>query len=319
MAMAFVFPGQGSQAPGMGRDLAAAFPVAREVFQEVDEALKQHLSRLMFEGPAEELTLTANAQPALMAHSVAVLRVLEGEGGFELPARVALVAGHSLGEYSALTAARAFDLPTAARLLRLRGEAMQKATPPGTGAMAALLGAELAQAQAICDAAKADPETGQEEVVQIANDNGGGQVVISGAKAAVERAIAAAPSHGIKRALPLPVSAPFHCALMAPAADAMAEALAEAAIQAPLVPVIANVTAAKATDPVEVRRLLVEQVTATVRWRDCVASMAAMGCDRFVELGAGKVLTGLMKRNAPDATASAIGTPAEVEAFLKTL
>ncbi|MBL6076433.1 ACP S-malonyltransferase [Belnapia sp. T18] len=319
MAMAFVFPGQGSQAPGMGRDLAAAFPVAREVFQEVDEALKQHLSRLMFEGPAEELTLTANAQPALMAHSVAVLRVLEGEGGFELPARVALVAGHSLGEYSALTAARAFDLGTAARLLRLRGEVMQKATPPGTGAMAALLGADLAQAQAICDAAKADPETGEDEVVQIANDNGGGQVVISGAKAAVERAIAAAPSHGVKRALPLPVSAPFHCALMAPAADAMAEALAEAAIQAPLVPVIANVTAAKATDPVEIRRLLVEQVTATVRWRECVASMAAMGCDRFVELGAGKVLTGLMKRNAPDATASAIGNPAEVEGFLKTL
>ncbi|WP_043338041.1 ACP S-malonyltransferase [Belnapia moabensis] len=319
MAMAFVFPGQGSQAPGMGRDLAAAFPAAREVFQEVDEALKQHLSRLMFEGPAEELTLTANAQPALMAHSVAVLRVLEGEGGFELPAKVALVAGHSLGEYSALTAARAFDLSTAARLLRLRGEAMQKATPPGTGAMAALLGAELAQAQSICDAAKADPETGAEEVVEIANDNGGGQVVISGAKSAVERAIAAAPGLGVKRALPLPVSAPFHCALMAPAADAMATALAEAMIQAPLVPVIANVTAAKATDPTEIRRLLVEQVTATVRWRDCVASMAAMGCDRFVELGAGKVLTGLMKRNAPDATATAIGNPAEVEAFLKTI
>ncbi len=319
MAMAFVFPGQGSQAPGMGRDLAAAFPVAREVFQEVDEALKLHLSRLMFEGPPEELTLTANAQPALMAHSVAVLRVLEGEGGFELPARVALVAGHSLGEYSALTAARAFDLSTAARLLRLRGEAMQRATPPGTGAMAALLGAELPQAQAICDVAKADPETGEEEVLQIANDNGGGQVVISGAKSAVDRAIAAAPGLGVKRALPLPVSAPFHCALMAPAADAMAAALAEAMIQAPLVPVIANVTAAKATDPTEIRRLLVEQVTATVRWRDCVASMAAMGCDRFVELGAGRVLTGLMKRNAPEATASAIGTPAEVEAFLKTI
>ncbi|MBL6454217.1 ACP S-malonyltransferase [Belnapia sp. T6] len=319
MAMAFVFPGQGSQAPGMGRDLAAAFPAAREVFQEVDEALKQNLSRLMFEGPGEELTLTANAQPALMAHSVAVLRVLEAEGGFDFAARVALVAGHSLGEYSALTAARAFDLPTAARLLRLRGEAMQKATPPGTGAMAALLGAELAQAQAICDAAKADPETGAEEVVEIANDNGGGQVVISGAKPAVDRAIAAAPGHGVKRALPLPVSAPFHCALMAPAADAMAEALAAARIQAPLVPVVANVTAAKATDPAEIRRLLVEQVTATVRWRDCVAAMAAMGCDRFVELGAGKVLTGLMKRNAPEATASAIGTPAEVEAFLKTI
>ncbi|MBX6747120.1 MAG: ACP S-malonyltransferase [Acetobacteraceae bacterium] len=319
MALAFVFPGQGSQAPGMGRDLAAAFPAAREVFQEVDEALSQHLSRLMFEGPAEELTLTANAQPALMAHSVAVLRVLEKEGGFDLASRVALVAGHSLGEYSALTAARAFDLTTAARLLRLRGEAMQKATPPGTGAMAALLGAELDQARAICAEAKADPETGQEEVVEVANDNGGGQVVVSGAKAAVERAVEAAKVAGIKRAMLLPVSAPFHCSLMAPAADAMAEALEKASIAAPVVPVVANVTAAKATDPAEIRDLLVKQVTATVRWRECVAAMVAMGCDRFAELGAGKVLTGLMKRNAPDASAQAIGTPAEVEAFLKTL
>ncbi|MDI3308884.1 MAG: ACP S-malonyltransferase [Acetobacteraceae bacterium] len=319
MALAFVFPGQGSQAPGMGRDLAAAFPAAREVFQEVDEALSQHLSRLMFEGPAEELTLTANAQPALMAHSVAVLRVLEKEGGLDLASRVALVAGHSLGEYSALTAARAFDLTTAARLLRLRGEAMQKATPPGTGAMAALLGAELDQARAICAEAKADPEAGQEEVVEVANDNGGGQVVVSGAKAAVERAVEAAKAAGIKRAMLLPVSAPFHCSLMAPAADAMAEALEKASIAAPVVPVVANVTAAKATDPAEIRDLLVKQVTATVRWRECVAAMVAMGCDRFAELGAGKVLTGLMKRNAPDASAQAIGTPAEVEAFLKTL
>jgi len=319
MALAFVFPGQGSQAPGMGRDLAAAFPAAREVFQEVDEALSQHLSRLMFEGPAEELTLTANAQPALMAHSVAVLRVLEKEGGFDLASRVALVAGHSLGEYSALTAARAFDLTTAARLLRLRGEAMQKATPPGTGAMAALLGAELDQAQAICTQAKTDPETGEEQVVEIANDNGGGQVVVSGAKAAVERAVEAAKAAGVKRAMLLPVSAPFHCSLMAPAAEVMAEALEKASIAAPVVPVVANVTAAKATDPAEIRDLLVKQVTATVRWRECVAAMAAMGCDRFAELGAGKVLTGLMKRNAPDAAAQAIGTPAEVEAFLKTL
>jgi [acyl-carrier-protein] S-malonyltransferase len=319
MAMAFVFPGQGSQAPGMGRDLAAAFPAAREVFQEVDEALKQHLSRLMFEGPAEELTLTANAQPALMAHSLAVLRVLQGEGGFELPARIALVAGHSLGEYSALTAADAFDLGTAARLLRLRGEAMQRATPPGTGAMAALLGADLAQAQAICDAAKADPETGAEEVVEIANDNGGGQVVISGHKPAVERAIEAAKAAGIRRAMLLPVSAPFHCALMAPAADAMAEALEAATMQAPAVPVVANVTAAKATDPAEIRRLLVQQVTGTVRWRECVEAMAGMGCDRFVELGSGKVLTGLMKRLAPDARAQAVGSPADIEAFLKSL
>jgi [acyl-carrier-protein] S-malonyltransferase len=319
MALAFVFPGQGSQVTGMGRDLAAAFSAARETFQEVDEALKQKLSRLMFEGPPEELTLTANAQPALMAHSVAVLRVLEREGGFELAARVALVAGHSLGEYSALTAARAFSLPTAARLLRLRGEAMQRATPPGTGAMAALLGAEAEQAQAICAEAAPDPETGEREVVELANDNGGGQVVVSGAKAAVERAVEAAKAAGVKRAMLLPVSAPFHCALMAPAADAMAEALEGAEIARPVVPVVANVSAAKATDLAEIRDLLVKQVTATVRWRECVASMVAMGCDRFAELGAGKVLTGLMKRNAPDAQAAAVGTPAEVEAFLKTL
>ncbi len=318
MALAFVFPGQGSQAPGMGRDLAAAFPAAREVFQEVDEALKQKLSALMFEGPPEELTLTTNAQPALMAHSVAVLRVLETEGKLDLGAKVSLVAGHSLGEYSALTAVRAFSLTTCARLLRLRGEAMQKATPPGTGAMAALLGAELEQAQAICAAARNNPETGKDECVEIANDNGGGQVVISGAKAAVERAVAAAPGAGVKRAMLLPVSAPFHCALMAPAADAMAEALERAEVLAPLVPVVANVTAAKVVAPDEIRQLLVAQVTATVRWRECIAAMATMGIDRFVELGAGKVLTGLMKRNAPEATASAIGTPADVEAFLKT-
>jgi [acyl-carrier-protein] S-malonyltransferase len=319
MALAFVFPGQGSQAAGMGRDLAAAFSAARETFEEVDEALKHKLSRLMFEGPAEELTLTANAQPALMAHSVAVLRVLEREGGLDLASRVALVAGHSLGEYSALTAARAFSLPTAARLLRLRGEAMQRATPPGTGAMAALLGAEAEQARAICAEAAPDPETGEREVVEVANDNGGGQVVVSGAKAAVERAVEAAKAAGVKRAMLLPVSAPFHCALMAPAADTMAEALENAAIARPVVPVVANVSAAKATDPAEIRDLLVKQVTATVRWRECVAAMAAMGCDRFAELGAGKVLTGLMKRNAPDAQAASVGTPAEVEAFLKTL
>ncbi|MBW8270902.1 ACP S-malonyltransferase [Caldovatus aquaticus] len=319
MALAFLFPGQGSQAPGMGRDLAAAFPAAREVFEEVDEALRQNLSRLMFEGPAEELTLTANAQPALMAVSVAALRVLEREGGFDLAARVALVAGHSLGEYSALTAARAFDLADAARLLRLRGEAMQQATPPGTGAMAALLGAELDQARAICARAAEDPETGAREVVEAANDNGGGQVVISGHKAAVERAVEIARAEGVRRAMLLPVSAPFHCALMAPAAEAMAEALAQVTIRVPLVPVVANVTAAKATDPAEIRELLVRQVTGTVRWRESVQAMAAMGCDRFVELGAGKVLTGLTKRLVPEAAASAVGTPAEVEAFLKSL
>jgi [acyl-carrier-protein] S-malonyltransferase len=319
MATAFVFPGQGSQAVGMGRDLAEAFPAARHVFQEVDDALSQKLSKLMWEGPPEELTLTANTQPALMAHSLAVVRALEAEGGFRIAERVALVAGHSLGEYSALTAAGAFDIPTAARLLRLRGEAMQKATPPGTGAMAALLGAELDQARAICAKAAIDPETGKAEVVEAANDNGGGQVVISGAKAAVERAIEIAKEAGVKRAMLLPVSAPFHCALMAPAADAMAEALATANLRAPLVPVVANVTAAKATTPDEIRDLLVKQVTGTVRWRECIAAMAAMGCDRFVELGAGKVLTGLMKRNAPEASALAIGTPADVETFLKGL
>jgi [acyl-carrier-protein] S-malonyltransferase len=319
MAFAFVFPGQGSQAVGMGRDLAEAFPAARHVFQEVDDALSQKLTKLMWEGPPEELTLTANAQPALMAHSLAVVRALEAEGGFVLADRVALVAGHSLGEYSALTAAGAFDVATAARLLRLRGEAMQQATPPGTGAMAALLGAEIDLARSICEKAAANPETGKTEVVEAANDNGGGQVVISGAKAAVERAIEIAKAEGVKRAMLLPVSAPFHCALMAPAADAMAEALAKADLRAPMVPLVANVSAAKATDPVEIRDLLVKQVTGTVRWRECMAAMAAMGCDRFVEVGAGRVLTGLMKRNAPEATALAIGAPADVEAFLKTI
>jgi len=319
MALAFTFPGQGSQAPGMGRDLAAAFPAAREVFEEVDETLKQKLSRLMFEGPAEELTLTANAQPALMAVSLAVIRVLEREGGFELKSRVALVAGHSLGEYSALAAARSFDVATAARLLRTRGDAMQRATPPGTGAMAALLGAELEGARAICAAAAADPETGRRQVVEVANDNGGGQIVISGDAAAVDRAIEAAKAAGVKRAMKLPVSAPFHCALMSPAAEVMAEALERVAMSAPAVPVVANVSAAKATDPAAIRELLVRQVTATVRWRECIGAMAAMGCDRFVEIGSGRVLTGLMKRLAPEARAEAVGTPADIEAFLKTL
>ncbi|MCX7686028.1 MAG: ACP S-malonyltransferase [Acetobacteraceae bacterium] len=319
MAIALVFPGQGSQSVGMGRDLAAAFPAAREVFEAVDETLKQHLSRLMFEGPQEELTLTANAQPALMAMSLAVLRVLEAEGGFRVKEKVALVAGHSLGEYSALAAAGAFDVPTAARLLRLRGNAMQQAVPPGVGAMAALLGAEPDQAAAICARAATDPETGRAEIVEVANDNGGGQVVISGHAGAVARAVGIATAEGVKRAMPLPVSAPFHCALMAPAAEAMAEALAAADLHPPSVPVVANVTAAKATDPAAIRELLVRQVTGTVRWRESVAAMVAMGCDRFVEVGAGRVLTGLMKRNAPEARAEAVGTPAEIEAFLKSL
>ncbi|MFT8243539.1 ACP S-malonyltransferase [Roseomonas sp. BN140053] len=319
MALAFVFPGQGSQVVGMGRDLAAAFAPAREVFEAVDETLKQHLSRLMFEGPAEELTLTSNAQPALMAVSLAVLRVLEREGGFALRDKVSLVAGHSLGEYAALAAAGSFDIATAARLLRLRGDAMQAAVAPGLGAMAALLGAEAEQARDICARAAPEPETGQREVVEVANDNGGGQVVISGHKAAVERAMELAKAEGVKRALPLPVSAPFHCSLMAPAAEAMAEALGDTELAVPAVPVVANVSAAKATDPAAIRDLLVQQVTGTVRWRESIAAMTAMGVDRFVELGAGKVLTGLMKRNAPDATALACGTPAEIEAVLKSL
>lgn len=310
---AFVFPGQGSQAVGMGRELAAAFAPAREVFEEVDEALKQKLSALMFEGPAEELTLTANAQPALMAMSLAVVRVLEREGGVPLNSAAVLVAGHSLGEYSALAAAGAFDVAAAAKLLRLRGEAMQQAVPPGAGAMAALLGVELDQAAAIC------AEAADGEVVEVANDNGAGQVVISGAAAAVERAIALARAKGVKRALPLPVSAPFHCALMAPAADAMAKALAAEPPRAPLVPVVANVTARPATDPVEIRDLLVQQVTATVRWRESVATMKDAGVDTVVELGAGKVLAGLVKRIDPELAASSVGTPAEIEAFLKTV
>ncbi len=313
MSLAFVFPGQGSQAPGMGRDLAGAFPIARETFQEVDDALGQKLSRLIFEGPAEELTLTANAQPALMAVSVAICRVLAREGGFDMSRQVALVAGHSLGEYSALTAAGSFDLPTAARLLRLRGDSMQAAVPPGEGAMAALLGAEAEQAAGICAGAA------QGEVLEVANDNGGGQVVVSGAKAAVERAVEAAKAAGIKRAMILPVSAPFHCAMMEPAARVMEEALGKAAMAHPAVPVVANVTAAPVSDPDVIRGLLVKQVTGTVRWRECVAAMVAAGCTRFAEVGAGRVLTGLMKRNAPEAAALAINNPADIEAFLKSL
>ena len=321
MVHAFIFPGQGSQAVGMGRDLAAAFPAAREVFQEVDDTLGQSLSRLMFEGPEETLTLTENAQPALMAVSLAVLRVLEREGGITLADRAAVVAGHSLGEYSALAAAGALEIAETARLLRLRGQAMQRAVAPGAGAMAALLGVERDAAEAICAAAAEGPEgevTGR-EVVQPANDNGGGQVVISGHAGAVERAILEAKARG-KRAMKLPVSAPFHCALMAPAADAMAEALAHATLMPPVVPLIANVTAAKATDPAEIRELLVRQVTETVRWRESVLAMLALGIDSFVELGAGKVLSSLVRRIAPAGTATAAaGTPAEIEALLKLL
>ena len=319
---AFIFPGQGSQFVGMGRDLAAAFAPAREVFGEVDEVLKQKLSKLMFEGPAEDLILTENTQPALMAMSLAVLRVMESEGGFKLEDKAVLVAGHSLGEYSALAAAGSFGTAEAARLLRLRGTAMQRAVPTGEGAMAALIGADLEQAAALCRRAAVlvhEDGTEEEQVVAAANDNGGGQVVISGHRAAVERAVALAKAQGVKRAMLLPVSAPFHCTLMAPAADAMRDALGAADLRAPVVPVIANVTAERAVDPGEIRDLLVQQVTGTVRWRECVLSAVAMGVDSFIELGAGKVLSGLVRRIVPDAAAAAAGTPSEIETVLKGL
>jgi len=313
MARAFVFPGQGSQAVGMGKALADAFPQARAVLDEVDAALSQKLSGLMFEGPAEELTLTANAQPALMAVSLAAIRVLEAEARLDLARDAAFVAGHSLGEYSALAAAGTFSIADAARLLRVRGEAMQNATPVGVGAMAALLGLD---AEAAAEVAR---DAAQGEVCDVANDNGGAQVVVSGHKAAVERAVALAPAKGAKRAVMLTVSAPFHCALMAPAAAAMREALARVAMRAPAVPVVANVEAAPLTDPARIRDALVRQVTATVRWRECVAAMARQGVDRFYEIGAGKVLTGLVRRIAPGATGAAVGTPEDVAAFKAAL
>jgi [acyl-carrier-protein] S-malonyltransferase len=317
MARAFVFPGQGSQAVGMGRALAEAFPVARLVFEEVDDALGQKLSRLMAEGPESELTLTENAQPALMAVSMAALRVLTAEGGFSLADKAAFVAGHSLGEYSALAAADALTLPDAARLLKRRGRAMQRAVPVGEGAMAALLGLDLEAAEAIAAAAReAGPKS---EVVSVANDNAPGQVVVSGHKAAVERAVAIAAERGTKRSVMLPVSAPFHCALMQPAADEMREALAGTAIAMPAVPVVANVTAKPVSDPETIRRLLVEQVTGLVRWRESVLAMKAQGVEELIEIGAGKVLTGLTKRIDRELKGQAAGTPEEIEAVLKTL
>lgn len=314
MSLAFVFPGQGSQAVGMGTALSGAFRTARDVFDEVDEALGQNLSKLIAEGPIEELTLTENAQPALMAVSVAVARVLTKDGGVDVASRVSYVAGHSLGEYAALAAAGTFSLSDTARLLRVRGRAMQAAVPVGVGAMAALLGMEYDAATAVA------AEAAQGDVCEAANDNGGGQVVVSGHKAAVERAIEIAKAKGAKRAMLLPVSAPFHCALMQPAADAMAAALETAAMAAPIVPVVANVLARPIRDPEEIRRRLVEQVTGTVRWRESVAWMADEGGVRmFVELGAGKVLSGLVKRIAPGAEGRAVGTPEDVEAFLKSI
>jgi [acyl-carrier-protein] S-malonyltransferase len=297
----------------MGKALAEAFPQARAVFDEVDAALSQKLSAVMWDGPAEELTLTANTQPALMAVSLAAIRVLEAEAGLDLKRHAAFVAGHSLGEYSALAAAGSLLIGDTARLLRIRGNAMQSAVPVGQGAMAALLGLEFDVA------AEVAREAAQGEVCDAANDNGGAQVVVSGSKSAVERAVQIAQGRGAKRAVMLPVSAPFHCALMAPAADAMREALATVAVHPPVVPLIANVEAAPVTDPERIRQNLVRQVTGTVRWRESVAFMAAQGVDSFVEVGAGKVLTGLVKRIAAGATGTAIGTPDDVAAFKASL
>ncbi|MGH6819111.1 MAG: ACP S-malonyltransferase [Methylovirgula sp.] len=311
MAKAFVFPGQGSQAVGMGKGLAETFAAARSVFEEVDEALHQKLSALMFEGPEGELTLTANAQPALMAASLAAWRALEAELGVDLGRDAAFVAGHSLGEYSALAAAGSLTIADAARLLRLRGEAMQRAVPVGEGMMAALIGIDYAAGAAI--AAQAQEQT--RAICAVANDNGGGQIVISGAKPAVDCAIELAKATGARRAIPLAVSAPFHCALMAPAAKRMAEALATTDIKKPKVPVVANVLATSVEDPLEIRQCLVEQVTGTVRWRESVAFMAGRGVSQFVELGSGKVLTGLLKRIVETATGTAVGTPDEVWAY----
>jgi [acyl-carrier-protein] S-malonyltransferase len=309
MSVAFVFPGQGSQTVGMGKALAEAFGPAKAVFQEVDEALGEKLSTVIFEGPADTLTLTENTQPALMAVSLAVIRVLEAEAGLDLKRDAAFVAGHSLGEYSALAAAGALTVADTARLVRTRGRAMQKAVPIGTGAMAALLGLDFDTAAAVA------AEAAQGQVCQAANDNGGGQVVVSGDKAAVERAVEIAKTRGAKRAMLLPVSAPFHCALMQPAADVMAEALSKVTVKAPVVPVVANVLAKPISDPAEIVRALVAQVTGTVRWRECVGVMAGAGVTTFYEAGAGKVLTGLAKRLAEGATASAVGTPDDVAAF----
>ena len=310
---AITFPGQGSQAVGMGVELAAAFPVARHLFEEVDEALKQKLSKLVAEGPESELTLTENAQPALMAVSLAAVRVVEEQSGKSVESMCRFVAGHSLGEYSALAAAGSLKVSDAARLLKLRGQSMQKAVPVGEGAMAALLGLDLEPARAVA------AEAAQGQVCDVGNDNAPGQCVVSGNKAAVERAIALAPSKGGRRGIMLPVSAPFHSALMAPAAEAMEKALAQTKLENPSVPLIANVTAAAVSDANEIRKLLVRQVTGMVRWRESVLAMVNAGVDTLVELGSGKVLTGLAKRIHKDLTALNAGQPAEIEAFLKTL
>ncbi|MGB3447070.1 MAG: ACP S-malonyltransferase [Xanthobacteraceae bacterium] len=308
MTAAFTFPGQGSQTVGMGKALADAFPAARAVFEEVDAALGEKLSAIIWEGPGETLQLTENAQPALMAVSLATLRVLEAEAGISVTKDAAFVAGHSLGEYSALAAAGSFSISDTARLLRTRGLAMQKAVPVGVGAMAALLGLDYETAVAVAE------EAAQGEVCQAANDNGGGQVVVSGDKAAVERATEIAKGKGAKRAMLLPVSAPFHCRLMQPAAEVMAKALSEVTVNRPAVPLVSNVLAAPISDPEEIRKRLVEQVTGTVRWRESVAYMAEQGVTHFLEIGAGKVLSGLVKRIADGAVGVAIGGPNDIAA-----
>jgi [acyl-carrier-protein] S-malonyltransferase len=309
MSFAFVFPGQGSQAVGMGKALADAFAPARAVFEEVDAALGERLTSIMWEGPAETLTLTENAQPALMAVSLAAMRVLEAHAGVDLARDARFVAGHSLGEYSALAAAGALTVADTARLLRLRGRAMQKAVPVGTGAMAALLGLDFEQAAAVA------AEAAQGQVCQAANDNGGGQVVVSGDRAAVERAVEIAKERGARRAMMLPVSAPFHCALMQPAADAMAEALTSVAVKPAVVPVVANAFVKPVRDPAEIVRALVAQVTGTVRWRESIAFMSAGGVTRFYEVGAGKVLSGLIRRIVDGAGTASVGTPADIAMF----
>jgi [acyl-carrier-protein] S-malonyltransferase len=313
MKRAFVFPGQGSQMPGMGQALAAAFRAARELFEEVDEALSQHLSRLMFEGPEGELMLTENAQPALLAASLAVIRVLEREAGFDIARQAAYVAGHSLGEYSALAAAGALSVSDAARLVKRRGQAMQKAVPVGEGAMAALLGLDIAAAYAIAEAAA------QGQVCDLANDNSPGQIVVSGHLGAVERAVALAAERGARRAIMLPVSAPFHCSLMSPAAAIMREALAETPLAAPRVLLVTNAAAAATSDPEEIKELLVEQMTRMVRWRESVMLFAANEVEEVVEIGAGRVLAGLVKRIDRTLSALSVGTPAEVEAMVQLL
>jgi [acyl-carrier-protein] S-malonyltransferase len=313
MAFALTFPGQGSQQVGMGRALAEAFTTARDVFGEVDEALSQRLSRVMWEGPEDELTLTENAQPALMAVSMAVVRVLERDVGASPVAKARFVAGHSLGEYSALAAAGAFSLADTARLLKIRGRAMQRAVPVGEGAMAALLGLE------IDDAAQAATAGAALGICQVANDNAPGQIVISGARVAVERAVEVAKEMGAKRAIMLPVSAPFHCALMQPAADAMAGALADVEMTLPAVPLVANVTASHVSDPATIRDLLVEQVTGMVRWRESVAYMVGEGVDTFYEIGAGKVLSGLARRIDREVAAVSVATPDDVDSLHSAL